>query len=144
MINPSTSVSPLFRRCGILNISQPWRPPRPVKAIALLFHVFTDSYYTFIKIISFWIKCVMCCCRRFIEIAALVFLMQCRLAKTMPIKFSRYATSKRVSFHNIILPHFIFNSQVVNNIFLAYIYMNFLRCWNCCPNSICILEYLVW
>jgi hypothetical protein len=31
------SMSPLSRQCGILNISQPYRPPRPVKGITLLF-----------------------------------------------------------------------------------------------------------
>jgi hypothetical protein len=30
-------VSGLYRQCGILNISQPCRPPRPVTGIALLF-----------------------------------------------------------------------------------------------------------
>jgi hypothetical protein len=32
-----TSVSRLSRQCGILNISQPYRPARPVMGIALLY-----------------------------------------------------------------------------------------------------------
>jgi hypothetical protein len=35
------SVSRLSRQCGVLNISQPYRPPKPGKAIAL-FYFFTN------------------------------------------------------------------------------------------------------
>jgi hypothetical protein len=34
---PQLSVSRLSRQCEILNISQPYRPPRPVMGIALLY-----------------------------------------------------------------------------------------------------------
>jgi hypothetical protein len=37
------SVSRLSRQCGVLNISQPYRPPRPAKGIALLFYFFTSK-----------------------------------------------------------------------------------------------------
>jgi type VI protein secretion system component VasK len=33
-------VSRLSRQCGILNILQPYRPPRPVTGITLLFYVY--------------------------------------------------------------------------------------------------------
>jgi hypothetical protein len=33
------SMSQLSRQCGIFNISQPYRPPRPVMEIALLFYI---------------------------------------------------------------------------------------------------------
>jgi hypothetical protein len=37
----------LFRQCGILNISQPYRPPRPVNGIALLVLFFCVFYTSF-------------------------------------------------------------------------------------------------
>jgi hypothetical protein len=38
--NLTTSVSRLSRQCGILNISQPYRPPRHVTGIALLYFIY--------------------------------------------------------------------------------------------------------
>jgi hypothetical protein len=40
-------VSRLTRQCGILNISQPYRPPRPVTGIALLLlcFIFEEGKY---------------------------------------------------------------------------------------------------
>jgi hypothetical protein len=33
------SVSPLPKQCGILNILQPFRPPRPVTGISLVYYI---------------------------------------------------------------------------------------------------------
>jgi hypothetical protein len=49
IVRPTTSspsVSPLSTQCGILNISQSYRPPRPVTEIALLFISRWYSYLT--------------------------------------------------------------------------------------------------
>jgi hypothetical protein len=39
-VRRADNMSRLFRQCGIINISQPYRPPRPVTGIALLSYFF--------------------------------------------------------------------------------------------------------
>jgi hypothetical protein len=43
-LTSSPSVSRLSRQCGILNISQPYRPPWPIMGIALLFTFFNVKH----------------------------------------------------------------------------------------------------
>jgi hypothetical protein len=58
-------VSRLSRQCGILNISQPYRSPRSVTAIALLFTLIYFGFYKTLKV-SFYSNPVLyeyyCCC----------------------------------------------------------------------------------
>jgi hypothetical protein len=44
-------MSRLSRQCGILNISQPYRPPRSVKGIALLYSNLKEDQYVIFRII---------------------------------------------------------------------------------------------
>jgi hypothetical protein len=46
-------VSQLFRQCGILNISQPYRPPCPVRGIVLLL-IFVPSISRQIRCLECW------------------------------------------------------------------------------------------
>jgi hypothetical protein len=46
------SVSQLSRQCGILNISQPYRPPRHVTGIAFFFTCFFSSSVTMILLVT--------------------------------------------------------------------------------------------
>jgi hypothetical protein len=51
MITASYSVSRLYRKCGSLDISQPYEPPWPVKGIPLLLH-FTLTFYFYDWVLS--------------------------------------------------------------------------------------------
>jgi hypothetical protein len=44
---PPTSISRLSRQCGILNISLPYRPPRPLTGTALLYFFYVLSLSSF-------------------------------------------------------------------------------------------------
>jgi hypothetical protein len=57
LTNPPPSVSRLCRQCGILNISQPCRPPRPATGITLLFFsifIYSDSAVVFCSRMRYW------------------------------------------------------------------------------------------
>jgi hypothetical protein len=47
------SVTRLYRQCGILNISQPYRPPRPVTGVALLYFLRSSPIvgWTFVSVL---------------------------------------------------------------------------------------------
>jgi hypothetical protein len=54
-------VSQLSRQCGILNISQAYRPPRPIAGIALLFLLFYANYLQYMGQAVFiytWVICL--------------------------------------------------------------------------------------
>jgi hypothetical protein len=73
------SLSWLSRQCGILNISQPYRPPQPVTEIALLFYLWGKFFFLF----NNWI-CLLADLH-FLQVAVWWYLAVQRLRKLLKI-----------------------------------------------------------
>jgi hypothetical protein len=55
-------VSRLSRQCGILNISQLYRPPQPVTALLFFFFYFFTFFYFISLIKGIWVQILCCYC----------------------------------------------------------------------------------